>query len=102
MEMHINELGKFLEKLIEKAKTSGFSQVEINEDFYWTLLSTEESFNFNTPNPQIGVGSLEDDYDSLKQMLSTNVSTPLDFERLAHLLLAFSHSVNSSDKPFIC
>ena len=99
MRIDINELEKFFKKLVEKAEMCGFSQVEINEDFYWNLLA-EESFNLDNPSPKVTAGSLEDDYDSLKQMILDDSPTPVDFDRLAYLLLAFSHSISLSDKPF--
>ena len=101
MKINIDEIEVFLKIIIEKAKMNGFTKIEINNDFYWWL-PTEESFDFNNSNPQLVVGSLYDDYNSLKKMIVDNVSTPLDLERLAHLMLALTYEISSSDNPFIC
>ena len=99
MKINIDELEIFLKVLILKSKISGFEEIEIDNDYYWDIL-TEESFNFNI-NPEIAVGSLSDDYECLVNMITKDSTSPVDFERLGNLLLAVAHSIESSNRPFL-
>lgn len=100
MILNLSELGSYLQAIIDKSKMNGLKQIEIKDDLYWNL-PPEESFNLCNSTPQITVGSIIDDYDCIKQMMQENTVTPVDFERLAHLLLVIAYSIESSNKPFI-
>jgi len=102
MEVKWHVLRQCLLILINRAERCGFDTIHIDEDSYWTILR-EERFNFgaDTVSPQIGIGSLHDDYASLKQLLERDeVCSSINIDRLAYLLLAISHSIDSSGKPF--
>ncbi len=100
MEINTNDLSTLFNKLMEKIEKSGFERFEINNDYYWNI-PTDDSYNMNKPNPQITVGSLYDDYDCLRKMLEDDMSTVVDFERFAHLFIAISYVISSSNRPYI-
>ena len=89
----VDNLRVLLEKLIDKMEEDGISSLEINDvDYYWIILSSEWT-NFQS-EVKPAVGSLVDDWESLQKVLSgEEISTYIDFERIAAILRIISETV---------
>lgn len=100
MKVKLNELKYSCDILINKAKDSGFDEIEIDSDNYW-LISSDEREEFSSDTPNLCVGSINDDIESLKNILEgINPPTPVDFDRLANLLIAVGQRISTSDKIY--
>ena len=96
----INELKNLCRLLLDKAEKIGFKEIEFDVDNYW-FVSSDEREVFNENYPTLSVGSITDDIQSLKKILDkTNPSTPVDFDRLANVLIALGEKISRSDKVY--
>ena len=93
MNISIKELEKITLKTLEKLKNDGVENIEIETDNYWIILSDEWD-NFDD-DIQPAVGSLADDWDSLKKnVLESDIVTCVDIDRLSSILRAISQKMN--------
>lgn len=100
MKVNMDQLKSMLDILVDKAKNAGIDEIEIDRDNYW-LVAAEDRENFQTDAPEICVGSLDDDMQSLQRVLDgTNIPTVPDFERLANLLIAVGEEIYRSPKVY--
>lgn len=101
MKISVEELKRMYDIIIDKAINSGFIEIEIDTDYYWTVLPNErEGFNSGAPEP--GVGSIIDDIENLRKVLKgENPPTCVDFDRLANILIAIGERISRSDKLYI-
>jgi len=96
----INELKILCQLLLDKAEKIGFKEVEFDVDNYW-FVSPDEREVFSENIPSLSVGSITDDIQSLRKILDkTNPSTPVDFDRLANVLIALGEKISRSDKAY--
>lgn len=89
----VSELEKIFSLLVRKLRNESISSIEINIDFYRFIPADKwDSFEENI----IEIGSLFDDIDNLKLLLSdkNRAFTFVDFDRLASLLHAISEIMN--------
>ncbi|GBF32468.1 hypothetical protein DCCM_0664 [Desulfocucumis palustris] len=100
MKISINELKFLFEILIKKAEEAGFNEFVIDKDNYW-LVSSSEREDFTIATPEVSVGSMIDDVESLQKVLEgINIPTPVDFDRFANILIAVGDMINRSDKVY--
>ena len=89
------QLKEIFNRIVEKLEREGIDNVNIDEDYYWIILSGEWT-DFDS-NPSPAVGSLIDDWESLLRCLNGNAPfTYVDFDRTASILRAVSEKVNPS------
>jgi len=94
--IEISDLEKLFNLLIKKLKAENVEAIEINTDFYRFVPADKwGSYEDNI----IETGSLFDDIDSLKLLLSDNERpfTYVDFDRLASVLHSISEIKNPVD-----
>ncbi|HET8911835.1 MAG TPA: hypothetical protein VFN23_10250, partial [Ktedonobacteraceae bacterium] len=60
----ITELKRLCNILLETSEYSGFQEFEFDTDYYW-IIASDDRENFSTKEPQVSVGSLVDDIESL-------------------------------------
>ncbi|MGB3691921.1 MAG: hypothetical protein WBG70_12060 [Spirulinaceae cyanobacterium] len=93
----VNEMQLIFESLIQKLKNDNIKSVEVETDYYWVIASDEWE-NFESP-PEACVGSLVDDWESLKKTLEAeHIATYVDHERFASILRAISEKIAPSEK----
>lgn len=87
MNISFSELNILVEKFSKYATDNGFENFKLNEDYYWQL-PDEMKHDFGAEKPELMVGSLVDDVESLKKIIHEGYPfTGLDFERLGHLFI---------------
>lgn len=97
MKINVSDLKRLCEILLNKAEKAGFSEIDIDKDNYW-LISADEREDFSIDNPNICVGSIADDIKGLQKILEgINIPTPVDFDRLANVLIALGERISRSD-----
>ncbi len=100
MKIRLSELKFSCDMLLNKAKESGFSEIEIETDYYW-FISSDEREEFDSDTPSLCVGSIYDDIDGLKKIIiGVNPPTPVDFDRLANILIAVGQRISTSNKIY--
>ncbi|HEX8704005.1 MAG TPA: hypothetical protein VF815_34555 [Myxococcaceae bacterium] len=89
MQIQLLQLAMLATKLIESYRERGYESVSIDDmDMYWIVQSPEWSDLQH--EPQLSVGSLKDDWESLQRVLEGQMPTAVDFDRLAAMLRAVS------------
>ena len=97
MTIKINELDELYKFTIKSLKQSGFEEFEINSDYYW-MTDADERENMGQ-KPKLLVGSLIDDYESLKKLIEKiQPLTIVDLERMGNLLISISAMAAKSNK----
>lgn len=96
----VDEMEQIFNCLIQRIKDDGIDFVEVETDYYW-LVSTAEWDDFTSPSAPLVVGSLLDDWLSLKKTLTTEQVTCLDLERFATILRAVSETIYTSNNKRI-
>ena len=92
----VNEIELICKSLIQKLKNHGIEYVDIDTDYYW-IVTTDEWDDFTSSPDEISVGSLIDDWESLKKILEQqNIVTFVDYERFANILRAVAEAITSS------
>lgn len=100
MNIKIDELEQVFLILINKAIKQGILEFKIDTDYYWNI-AEEDRENFKIENPKLEVGSLIDDWESLKKVLNgTNIPTTVDIERLGNVISFIASYIEKSDKIF--
>lgn len=101
MKVTIDELKELFDILTDRAIKSGIEEIDIDTDNYW-FISSDEREDFKTASPNICVGSLFDDMDSLRKVFNgDNIPTPVDFDRLANVIIAVGERISRSEKVYI-
>ncbi|BAZ49461.1 hypothetical protein NIES4103_20730 [Nostoc sp. NIES-4103] len=96
----VDELKQIFELLFQRIKDDKIEFVDVETDFYWFVTSDEWS-NFDS-SPNVAVGSLIDDWDSLQEILrNKRIVTYLDYERFASILRVISETIAPSNKIFV-
>ncbi len=90
MNISLSELEKCFDILLQHARANGISSIETQrEDLYWTVLSGDW-LQFDK-EPQLAVGSLDDDILELKKIIKEpSRTTDVDIERLSVILKLLS------------
>lgn len=97
----IDELETYFELLIKACKKQNMTSFTIDADYYW-LVAQDERCDFKKVPTDLNVGSLVDDVDSLKKLLSEpEILSPVDIDRLANVLNALSDSIEKSNEPWL-
>lgn len=100
MELRIGELQGLFKILVDKLEGLNLTEFKFESDNYW-VISPDERVDFSTGSPNLCVGSLKDDLDSLKRVLNgSNPLTPVDFDRLASVLVAIGEAISHSKEVF--
>lgn len=95
MNIEVKSLEAICSLLLNKLKSDGYLNIEVDTDLY-QVIWTDDWDNFNEEVKPV-VGSLKDDWDSLKLVLQDKERvTYLDFERLSSILRAISEQVSPS------
>lgn len=93
----VNEIKQIFEYLLQRINNDNIESVDVETDYYW-LIASDEWDNFES-SPEAVVGSLVDDWNSLKEILESNrTATYLDYERFASILRAISETIAPSKK----
>lgn len=96
----VDEIKQIFECLIQRINNDNIESVDVEIDYYW-LITSDEWDNFDS-SPEIAVGSLVDDWDSLQEVLeSKRIITYLDYERFASILRAISETIAPSKKKSV-
>ena len=97
----IEEIELIFARLIQRVKNDEIKFVDIEADYYW-IVTTDEWGDFTSSSPQVAVGSLVDDWDSLQKILRTEqIVTYLDLERYASIMRAMSEAIAPSTKQSV-
>lgn len=93
MRISVEEIEQVFHRLIERIKQDKIEFIDIETDYYWIVMSCDWN-NFTSDYPEIAVGSLTDDWDSLQKLLRNEcITTYLDYERFASILRAISETI---------
>lgn len=96
IQITIEEIELIFTRLIQRVKNDEITFVDIETDYYW-IVTSDEWGDFTSSSPQVAVGSLVDDWDSLQKILRTEQTvTYLDWERCASILRAMSEAIAPS------
>jgi len=97
-EVNIEFLKKVFSRIVEKLEYENVTSVKIEDDLY-NKIPTHKWSIYNNPEDVIVMGSLEDDIDSLRQLItdSERPCTYVDFDRFASVLRAISEIRNPVD-----
>ena len=93
----VNEIKLIFELLIQRITNDKIDLLDVESDYYW-IIPSEEWDNFAS-FPDMVVGSLVDDWNSLQEVLETErIVTYLDYERFASILRVMSETIAPSKK----
>lgn len=85
MEIKTKELEGLFQLIIEKLEKSNINSIEFDTDWYWEICNDEIIDFKKEPSPV--VGSLSDDIDIVKRILSGKMPfSYMDFDRIAAIL----------------
>ncbi|MFH1644049.1 MAG: hypothetical protein ABIA74_02645 [bacterium] len=99
MKILLNDLKKIFKCILTSAEKNGFSEIDINEDYYLTVLKPYELYDKEI---KTGIGSFCDDWEWLKKILNDeNPVTILDFERLGNIIKVIGDEISKSKNPFL-
>jgi len=93
MKINLSEIVTMLEVLVISTKNRGYSDIELKEDWYLHVMSYDREC-FETMQPKLGIGSLADDIEGLREMVRDEIASSLDFERLASVLISIARTMN--------
>ena len=82
--VRIDELRAALDRLLRSVEETQGTEVELGADQYW-LVSSGQSFDLSA-QPQVGVGQLSDDLESLTAQLTEASVEPVVWHELEHLI----------------
>lgn len=102
MKITIDELQQLSLLLIKKLKNSVGSEIILDDkDYdYYLMVSRPERSNIEIDNPKLAIGSLIDDMQGLRNVLSGKYEPcSLDLERLGQLLIALGQYMEKG--PYI-
>lgn len=94
-EITIDALEVILKNLIARLRKNGVSELSFEEDWYWNV--PLEQLSSSPGEPNLTVGSLDDDIDFLNSLINEDYITDfLELERLAALFKFMSKKLSSS------
>jgi hypothetical protein len=100
MNLKLNDVVVLCKKIIEKAERNGIKDIQTDKDYYWDI-SSDDMFRFKEKDKEIIVGSLIDDWNSLKKILKeSDDPSILDFDRLANVIKAVGYLINKSKNVY--
>ena len=83
------------EIILSKIENNGIQKIYISENFYWGVFFDDASRNKR--KPKLTVGSLVDDWDWLKKVISKEYSiTNIDLYRLGNVIIAIGRELDKS------
>ncbi len=91
--MNINikheELTTIFDLVLKKLEDDQVSEIELDDLDYWVISADE--WDVGNEKPELGVGSLADDWEGIKKCLKENrVISYIEFDRLSSILRAIS------------
>ncbi|WP_338750807.1 hypothetical protein [Bacillus sp. FJAT-52991] len=66
MKINVKEIEELFLLLFQRMSDQGIEEINLDVDYYWDVAS-EDRVEFNNEEPELIVGSLIDDWESLKQ-----------------------------------
>jgi len=100
MKITTQELKILCEKILIKAETVGIKEIDIPIDYYWSV-SFEDAYNMGKEQPDLIVGSFDDDWQSLKKIIdNTNPPTIIDIERWENAIKILGDSIHKSGHTY--
>ncbi|WP_028786130.1 hypothetical protein [Terrimonas ferruginea] len=97
IKIEVYYIERLFERLIERLKKDGFDTLSFDNELYWNI--PLKSIDIITEEPDLTIGSLEDDIHFLKSLIDEDYDTQyLELERLAAVLKNFSKKVSSFDE----
>ena len=98
MKILLSDLKKLCEQILTRVEKCGFNEIDINNDYYLTILNPYDLYN---KDPEIGVGSCDEDWDWLKKVLNNeNPVTIVDFNRLGNVIKILGDQIEKTKDPF--
>ena len=100
MKITSHELKKLYEKIAEEIHHRKLDTISFENDYYWAV-SLDDRENLSK-DPQLTVGSLRDDIEGLKDILSEDrVLSVVDINRFANILIVIGQKMFPSplDQP---
>lgn len=92
IKVETKEISKIFELIINKLNKDNVEFVEIEEDLYWLI--SANNWDVSVENPDLGVRSLIDDWESLIKCKNENeIISYLEFDRIASILHAISEKL---------
>ena|SRR6218665_2997832 len=92
MEITTKELEVLLSKLLERLKNDQIKSVSIEQDMYFTILTSDQYKIYDSVEPAIG--SLYDDWSNLQEVIQDkHPFTYLDIEMVASILKAVGEEI---------
>jgi hypothetical protein len=89
MQVPLKDLVTIMVRIVESAHDRGIDAVDIDDiDEYW-IVEAPEWTQFRQ-EPRLSVGSLSDDWAELQRLLQGEMTTAVDYNRLAGVLRAVS------------
>lgn len=93
MTINISELQKIIYDVMKQYMEFNSEEINTNEDNYW-FIDMEDALDFTNQPTSMCVGSLEDDYGSLMEILSLNrKANILDMDRIANIFKILSYEI---------
>lgn len=93
MQIPLAQLAQLAKILVDAYQERGVESVTVDDvDMYW-IAQPPEWTDFSKP-PELCVGSLVDDWESLRKVLAGEMATAVDFDRLAAVLRAVSEELS--------
>ncbi len=89
MKVNIIELQQMISLLVDSFKRANGNEVELNNDFYWSI-SSDEIYNAYEAPKDMTLGQLTDDWETLKNASKSDSLVPYDLQRIANILKALS------------
>ena len=89
MRVNINNLQKIISLLLLKLKEAKGNEIEIENDFYWDILSDELYNPYNEPK-NISLGQLSDELKEILRLQTTDDAIIYDLKRVSNILKALS------------
>ncbi|MBD2181644.1 hypothetical protein H6S82_21410 [Planktothrix sp. FACHB-1355] len=100
IQISVDEMEQFFKRLIQRIKDDKIDFIDVETDYYW-IINSDVWDNFDV-TPDISVGSLIDDWNSLQKVLtSEQMVTYLDYDRFASILRALSETISPLKKKNI-
>ena len=89
MKINIDELQKVTIFLLSKLKENSGEEIEISNDYYWSILDDELYNPYEKPT-DLTLGQLSDDLEEIKRLINSDDAIMYDLKRLAVIFKAIS------------
>ncbi|MDF2384856.1 hypothetical protein JMG10_25510 [Nostoc ellipsosporum NOK] len=97
IKIEVQYIERLFERLIERLKKDGFDTLSFDNELYWKI--PIKSIDIITQEPDLTIGSLEDDIHFLKSLIDEDYDTQyLELERLAAVLKIFGKKASSFEE----